>query len=127
MDPYDAAEDMNGAQDSSLNHHRREFAQPEPPHLDSDAKETRDPVELVISVPDTPHHPQPSSSSSPRSIKSLEAKAESQSQAEVAIKQHISTDLKSLYRLARSSGISRDEFERIVKTELEVLPLMELN
>ena len=55
----------------------------------------------------------------------LEREAESHSQAELAIKQHISTDLKSLFRLARTAGIDREEFERIVKRELDVLPLLE--
>ncbi|KAF2462999.1 uncharacterized protein BDR25DRAFT_308001 [Lindgomyces ingoldianus] len=71
------------------------------------------------------NHPRPSSSASSNSIERLEREAESHSQAELAIKQHISTDLKSLFRLARTAGIDREEFERIVKRELEVLPLLE--
>lgn len=71
------------------------------------------------------NHPRPSSSASSSSIEKLEREAESHSQAELAIKQHISTDLKSLFRLARASGIAREEFERIIKRELEVLPLLE--
>ncbi|KAF2662964.1 hypothetical protein K491DRAFT_645017 [Lophiostoma macrostomum CBS 122681] len=70
-------------------------------------------------------HPRPSSSASTNSVERLERKAESHTQAELAIKQHISTDLKSLFRLARASGIEREEFERIIKRELEVLPLLE--
>ncbi|CZS99898.1 hypothetical protein WAI453_003492 [Rhynchosporium graminicola] len=46
-------------------------------------------------------------------------------QNETAIKQHIGTSVKSLYRLARVAGIDRAEFERIVKTELECLGLMD--
>ena len=45
--------------------------------------------------------------------------------AQFGIKQHISTDIKSLFRLAKSAGMDRGEFERIVRTELEVLGLME--
>lgn len=45
--------------------------------------------------------------------------------ARMAIKQHISTDVKSLFRLAKSSGMSREEFTRIVKTELDVLSLLD--
>lgn len=71
------------------------------------------------------NHPRPSSSASTNSVERLERKAESYSQAEVAIKQHISTDIKSLFRLAKASGIDREEFERIVKRELDVLPLLE--
>ncbi|KAK8181605.1 uncharacterized protein BKA78DRAFT_236508, partial [Phyllosticta capitalensis] len=75
------------------------------------------------------NHPRPvSGSGSPASASSsvarIEAAAAGQAAAEVAIKQHISTDLKSLYRLARGAGIARDEFERIVRTELDVLGMM---
>lgn len=73
------------------------------------------------------HSPRPSSRRSTTSIERLEHKADRNSQAEVGIKQHISTDIKSLYRLARSVGIDQSEFERIVKTELECLSMMELD
>lgn len=46
-------------------------------------------------------------------------------QSEVGIKQHIGTSVKSLYRLAKVAGIDRKEFERIVRTELECLSLMD--
>jgi hypothetical protein len=71
--------------------------------------------------------PSSSSSSSANSVTRLERKAENFSNAEVGIKQHISTDLKSLFRLARSAGIERSEFERIVKTELEMLSMMDMD
>lgn len=71
------------------------------------------------------NHPRPSSSASSNSVQKLEREAHSNSQAELAIKQHISTDMKSLFRLARASGIDREEFERIIKRELEILPLLE--
>jgi hypothetical protein len=70
-------------------------------------------------------HPRPASSASTNSVERLERKAENYSQAELAIKQHISTDIKSLFRLARASGIDREEFERIIQRELEVLPMLE--
>ena len=47
------------------------------------------------------------------------------SQTEVAVKQHMSMSIKSLYRLAKAAGISRDEFESIVHTELSVLSMMD--
>lgn len=66
--------------------------------------------------------------SSPRTrsttISRLEESAESQSVAEVAIRQHISTSMKSLFRLSRSSGIERSDFERMVRTELETLSMI---
>jgi hypothetical protein len=71
------------------------------------------------------NHPRPASSSSSRSIEKLERQAANHSQAELAIKQHISTDIKSLFRLAKASGIDREEFERIIQRELEVLPMLE--
>ena len=49
----------------------------------------------------------------------------SNDRAQFGIKQHISTDIKSLFRLAKSAGMERREFERIVRTELDVLGLME--
>jgi hypothetical protein len=71
------------------------------------------------------NHPRPTSPASSGSVENLERQAESSSQAELAIKQHISTDMKSLFRLAKAAGIAREEFERIVKRELEVLPMLE--
>jgi hypothetical protein len=71
------------------------------------------------------NHPRPSSSASTNSVERLERKAENYSQAELAIKQHISTDIKSLFRLARTSGIEKEEFERIIQRELEILPMLE--
>ncbi|KAE9986571.1 hypothetical protein EG327_004243 [Venturia inaequalis] len=73
------------------------------------------------------HSPRPSSRRSTTSIERLEHKANGYSQAEVGIKQHISTDIKSLYRLARSVGISQGEFKRIITTELDCLSMMELD
>ncbi|KIV99494.1 uncharacterized protein PV09_08800 [Verruconis gallopava] len=68
--------------------------------------------------------PKPRSrSSSP--VEKLEQRARSVSSAEFGIKQHISTDIKSLYRLAKSAGIDREEFDRIVRTELDVLSFMD--
>jgi hypothetical protein len=69
--------------------------------------------------------PKPSSSGSASPVERLEQRARSVSSAEFGIKQHISTDIKSLYRLAKSAGIDREEFERIVKTELDVLSFMD--
>jgi len=71
------------------------------------------------------NHPRASSSASENSVQRLERQAENYSQAEIAIKQHISTDIKSLFRLAKASGIDREEFERIIRRELDVLPLLE--
>lgn len=66
-------------------------------------------------------HPRPeSSASSNASVEKLEAAAEN-----FGVQQHISRSVKSLYMLGRASGIDREEFERVVKRELELLKLME--
>jgi hypothetical protein len=75
-------------------------------------------------------HPRPSSStgsSGSDTVARLERQAANPApeQSEIAIKQHISTSMKSLYRLAKVGGIDRDEFERLVSTELECLSLMD--
>jgi hypothetical protein len=136
MDPYDPAEDIAAPEESTLNHHGREFAASETsnpisfsaengrPPTDGEHQDTAT-VDLAAPSPETPINTRPLSSSR-ESAERLERQAQNQSQAEVGIKQHISTDIKSLYRLARSAGIERGEFERIVKTELEVLPMLDL-
>ncbi|KAH7413266.1 hypothetical protein BKA64DRAFT_660656 [Cadophora sp. MPI-SDFR-AT-0126] len=76
-------------------------------------------------------HPRPGSStgsSGSDTVAKLEKRALDHAvreQSEVGIKQHIGTSVKSLYRLARVAGIERQEFERIVRTELECLALMD--
>ncbi|KAI9934456.1 hypothetical protein ASPWEDRAFT_53660 [Aspergillus wentii DTO 134E9] len=71
------------------------------------------------------NHPRPSSASSTRSdaVAKLEHEAESQSACEIGVKQHISSNIKSLFRLAKSTGIPRSEFESLVTTELELLKI----
>ena len=70
-------------------------------------------------------HPTASPPTGPATVSRLEESAESQSITEVAAKQHVSTSIKSLFRLCRSSGIERSEFDRMVRTELETLGMME--
>ena len=76
-------------------------------------------------------HPRPSSSqgsSGSDTIARLErraARSSAREQSEIGIKQHISSSMKSLYRLAKIGGIEREEFERLVRTELECLALMD--
>ncbi|KAL6873193.1 hypothetical protein J3F83DRAFT_732371 [Trichoderma novae-zelandiae] len=73
-------------------------------------------------------HPRPESSASSNgsdTVARLEASAGKQEQNEFGVKQHVSRSIRSLYLLARSSGIERDEFERLVKTEMDILSLIE--
>ncbi|KAL3475368.1 hypothetical protein BJX99DRAFT_159893 [Aspergillus californicus] len=70
-------------------------------------------------------HPRPASasSSSSEAVAKLEHEAESQSSYEVGVKQHIGSNIKSLFRLAKATGISRAEFQSLVQTELDLLNL----
>ncbi|KAM0798216.1 hypothetical protein BDR22DRAFT_891524 [Usnea florida] len=70
-------------------------------------------------------HPTPSPPAGPVVVSRMEESAESQSIAEVAVKQHVSTSIKSLFRLCRSSGVERSDFDRMVRIELETLGMME--
>lgn len=84
---------------------------------------------------DVPHHeagrrlshprPESASSNSSEHVAKLEQEAESQSSYEVGVKQHIGTSIKSLFRLAEATGMSRIEFKSMVQTELELLNLMD--
>jgi len=65
------------------------------------------------------------SSSSSQTVEKLEHTAAALGQSEIGVKQHISTSVKSLFRLARAAGMERREFERLVRTELDVLALMD--
>ncbi|KAJ5782812.1 hypothetical protein N7457_004586 [Penicillium paradoxum] len=69
------------------------------------------------------NHPRPASTSSASSIavSRLEQEAEIQSNFEVGVKQHIGTSIKSLFRLAKATGMPRAEFQELVSTELELL------
>lgn len=73
-------------------------------------------------------HPVPrpaSSAGSNASIEKLEAVAARQEQSDFGVKQHVSRSIKSLFLLSRASGIDREEFERMIKTELDTLGLLE--
>ncbi|KAI0555179.1 hypothetical protein F4679DRAFT_155328 [Xylaria curta] len=73
-------------------------------------------------------HPLPrpaSSAGSNASVEKLEAAAARQEQNDFGVKQHVSRSIKSLFLLSRASGIDREEFERMVKTELDTLGLLE--
>ncbi|OJD18612.1 hypothetical protein AJ78_01383 [Emergomyces pasteurianus Ep9510] len=76
------------------------------------------------------NHPRPSSASSSggsETVSKLEKTAESQSLSEMGVKQHISSNIKSLFRLARMTGLSRAEFESIVRRELDCLGLIDVD
>lgn len=73
-------------------------------------------------------HPRPESSASSNgshTVARLEATAGKQEQNEFGVKQHVSRSIRSLYMLAKASGIDRAEFEQLVQTELDVLGMLE--
>lgn len=87
------------------------------------------PPETISSRDNSESHisqPHPSSiSDSTSAVERLEHTAASLGQSEMAARQHISSTMKSLFRLARNTGIDRPEFERLIRTELETLCFLE--
>lgn len=65
-----------------------------------------------------------SPSSRSTAVSRLEDSAVAQSASEVAIRQHVSTTIKSLFRLTRGAGLDREEFTDLVRRELDVLSLI---
>lgn len=74
---------------------------------------------------DQPVPSSPSSRAGSDTISRLESKADRYSASEIAIKQHISYSVKSMYRLAKGAGMSRQEFEDMVQRELETLSMLD--
>ncbi|KAB5536528.1 hypothetical protein GE09DRAFT_330315 [Coniochaeta sp. 2T2.1] len=64
-------------------------------------------------------HPRPSSSlsSSPAGVAKLEKSVE------FAVTKHVQSSVRSLFALCKASGIDRAEFERLVKTELDIVDM----
>lgn len=139
MDDHDPDEaEQNGAVESSLG--RDEITQElqhslatDPEHSSASAwSQLHEANEDVMYPPNNDLvHPRPGSStgsSGSDTVAKLERGAAASAaleQSEVGIKQHIGTTVKSLYRLAKVAGIEREEFERIVRTELDCLGLMD--
>ena len=71
------------------------------------------------------HSPASSTSRASPTVARLEESAETISHGEMAIRQHVSTTIKSLFRLSRASGVDRLEFDELVRTELDTLGLLE--
>jgi len=73
-------------------------------------------------------HPRPSSSAGSNgshTVAKLEESAAKQDQSDFGVKQHVGRSIRSLYLLSKAAGIDREEFERLVRTELDVLGMME--
>ncbi|CAK1355236.1 hypothetical protein CB0940_01016 [Cercospora beticola] len=146
MDSHDPDEDTGEVGQSSLNGHTlasvtaparadsAEYRTSLQPHDAWGAKDSaiasaneRSPEQKTHEQLSMPRPISPASSHS--SIDRLEEKAAEMStandHAQLAVKQHISTDIKSLFRLAKASGMDREEFVNVVQRELDVLGLLE--
>ncbi|KIW83219.1 hypothetical protein Z517_02464 [Fonsecaea pedrosoi CBS 271.37] len=135
MDNHDPDEQMEDSQEPRLNGHalqqmlsahQQPRTEPNPPPYQGGFVDVpNDPEDLEVEV----NHPVPSSPSSKGSdtVARLEEHAERYGASEIGIRQHISTSMKSMYRLARSAGITRGEFERMMQRELETLSLLDLD
>ncbi|KAK5691455.1 hypothetical protein LTR97_011448 [Elasticomyces elasticus] len=146
LDSHDPDEDM-GAEvmgESSLNGQvlpQQPQSQPlqqrslYPPDDPNKAHDSAIATALTQSLSGSSTLPQPraiSPTSSHGSVDRLEQQAAAMSnrddgdeRAQLGTKQHISTDIKSLFRLARSVGLSRSDFRETVERELSVLGMME--
>lgn len=65
-----------------------------------------------------------SPSSRSTAVSRLEDSAVTQSASEVAIRQHIGATIKSLFRLSRGAGLDREEFNDLVRRELDMLSMI---
>ncbi|KAF3120689.1 hypothetical protein TWF703_002347 [Orbilia oligospora] len=70
-------------------------------------------------------NPKPEIATAKRVVAGLESAAEVHTQNEVAIQQHVSTSVKSLYRLWKAGGMDCEEFGRFLEREVEVLKVVE--
>jgi len=132
MDGHDPDEEMEDAGESTLkgnalqhllSRHSDAHADRSPPPYQGSSDKPSEEKEKEVEV----NHPVPSSPSSKGSetVARLEQHAERYGASEIGIRQHIGTSLKSMYRLARSAGMDREEFERIVQRELETLSILD--
>ncbi|KAI4178005.1 MAG: hypothetical protein LQ343_000089 [Gyalolechia ehrenbergii] len=136
MDNDDPSTDRHTIGESSLDGHimtptsrPNPVSQPPPlpQRLPDNETETEPPL-LSPTATEHPYPPQTSSSdmgSSSTVVDKLEGSATIQSQTELAVKQHIASTMKSLYRLARGTGMGVGEFEGTIGRELEVLGIEE--
>ena len=72
-----------------------------------------------------PQPSSPSSRSNSNVVPRLEDAAERNTASEIGIKQHISASVKSMYRLAKSGGMGREEFEELMQREVEGLKVLD--
>ena len=132
LDQHDPDEETAETQDSTLQggELERSYVTPAPEPNDNPAPPMYAAAEdgafgTQLERAETMLAPRPTSPSEASSVDKLERGAEDMTRAEVGVKQFSSRAVKSMFRLARSVGMGREEFERIVKTELDVLGMLE--
>lgn len=72
-----------------------------------------------------PLSPASSTSNSSRSVEKLERGAVDMTRAEAGVTTFIGAEIRNLFRLARSVGLDRAQFEEAVKREMEVVGMLE--
>ena len=138
MDNHDPSEQVEDAGNSSLNgnaletilsRQNEQIPPSDPPAYEPQAsyhnRDYEDDDDADAVIVNQPQPTSPGSVTGSDTIDRLEATAELQAASEIGIRQHISTSMKSMFRLAKSAGIDREEFERVVHTELETLSLLD--
>ncbi|KAI4147646.1 MAG: hypothetical protein L6R39_003043 [Caloplaca ligustica] len=134
MDNDDPSADRDAIGESSLNGEviaasQQTPAASIPPPTDKCLNPNTNIPATVLSQPTT-EHPRPQTASSDHgstssAVDRLEDSATLQSKTELAVRQHVASTMKSLYRLARSTGMELAEFEGLIKTEVEMLSFEE--
>jgi hypothetical protein len=130
MDNDDPSEKANGSGDSSLRGDIiSRIRKQKPGGMEDHGQEGIDlqtgaigMAEIAVSQP----QPSPPLSSSSGAVALLEERADWQSASEIGIRQHISTTMKSLYRLAKTAGMEQEEFNRIISRELETNSILDV-
>lgn len=133
MDNHDPSEEMEELGNSSLNGNALETTLSQrSEHLPEPESHAYQAMEVERSFDDDDavivNQPQPTSPGSVTAsdtIGRLEETAERQAASEIGIRQHVSTSMKSMFRLAKSAGMDREEFERMVHRELEMLSMLD--
>lgn len=132
MDGHDPSEESNEVGDSSLQgnvllsmmeRQSQDLASSDP--LKREGSDVRTGTMQVTEAPLSQPQPAPLFSELSNAVRYLEESTDEQSASEMGIRQHMSTTMKSLYRLASSAGIGRDEFNRIVQRELETNSMLD--
>jgi hypothetical protein len=105
--------------------HKHDYDEKDDEDDDEDDDDDDDDEDADAVIVNQPQPTSPGSMNESDTIDRLEATAERQASSEIGIRQHISTSMKSMFRLAKSAGIDREEFERMVHRELETLSILD--